>query len=139
MQDALLIELLTEELPPKSLQALSEAFAERLVHLLKEDEPVEESSVQQRDQVAIKYMERPTNTIKDALPVRKVVMNGDKHLYRIETHITSVLRSGGLSSFRISAKAAPLYGTDAIDRFGMGIMRVNATQRRHLEEANFPS
>jgi glycyl-tRNA synthetase beta chain len=34
----LLIELLTEELPPKSLQALSEAFAERLLALLKEDE-----------------------------------------------------------------------------------------------------
>jgi glycyl-tRNA synthetase beta chain len=37
MQDALLIELLTEELPPKSLQALARAFADRLFSLLKED------------------------------------------------------------------------------------------------------
>ncbi len=37
MQDALLIELLTEELPPKSLQALAATFAERLFNLLKED------------------------------------------------------------------------------------------------------
>ncbi len=37
MQDALLIELLTEELPPKSLKALAGAFAERLFSLLKED------------------------------------------------------------------------------------------------------
>jgi glycyl-tRNA synthetase beta chain len=37
MQDALLIELLTEELPPKSLQALADAFAERVFALLNED------------------------------------------------------------------------------------------------------
>src|SRR4249920_3145480 len=37
MHDALLIELLTEELPPKSLQALADAFAERVFALLKED------------------------------------------------------------------------------------------------------
>ncbi|HTS54586.1 MAG TPA: glycine--tRNA ligase subunit beta [Burkholderiales bacterium] len=37
MQGALLIELLTEELPPKSLKALAGAFAERLLSLLKED------------------------------------------------------------------------------------------------------
>jgi glycyl-tRNA synthetase beta chain len=37
MQDALLIELLTEELPPKSLQALAGAFAERLFSQLQED------------------------------------------------------------------------------------------------------
>jgi glycyl-tRNA synthetase beta chain len=37
MPDALLIELLTEELPPKSLKILATAFAERLVTLLKDD------------------------------------------------------------------------------------------------------
>ena len=37
MQDALLIELLTEELPPKSLKALSEAFAQHLFDLLRGD------------------------------------------------------------------------------------------------------
>jgi glycyl-tRNA synthetase beta chain len=37
MEDALLVELLTEELPPKSLQALSQAFGERLFALLLED------------------------------------------------------------------------------------------------------
>src|SRR5215207_8796339 len=44
MQAALLIELLTEELPPKSLQALSEAFAERVFTSLKEDGLVVEGS-----------------------------------------------------------------------------------------------
>jgi glycyl-tRNA synthetase beta chain len=37
MRDALLIELLTEELPPKSLKALSDAFSERLFTLLEGD------------------------------------------------------------------------------------------------------
>src|SRR4051812_24816081 len=37
MQDALLIELLTEELPPKSLESLSAMFAENLFNLLKND------------------------------------------------------------------------------------------------------
>jgi glycyl-tRNA synthetase beta chain len=44
MQDALLIELLTEELPPKSLQALADAFAERVFALLKEDGLASEGS-----------------------------------------------------------------------------------------------
>jgi glycyl-tRNA synthetase beta chain len=37
MQDALLIELLTEELPPKSLKALGDAFAANVFDLLRED------------------------------------------------------------------------------------------------------
>jgi glycyl-tRNA synthetase beta chain len=37
MPDALLVELLTEELPPKSLQNLSQAFAEKLLALLAGD------------------------------------------------------------------------------------------------------
>ncbi len=44
MQEALLVELLTEELPPKSLQALSEAFAERVFASLKEEGLVIEGS-----------------------------------------------------------------------------------------------
>ena len=31
MKDTLLVELLTEELPPKSLRALSEAFGEKVL------------------------------------------------------------------------------------------------------------
>jgi len=44
MRDALLIELLTEELPPKSLQPLAAAFAQRLFDLLKEDGLLEATS-----------------------------------------------------------------------------------------------
>jgi glycyl-tRNA synthetase beta chain len=44
MSDALLIELLTEELPPKSLKALSEAFAEKLVALLTQDSLIAEGA-----------------------------------------------------------------------------------------------
>lgn len=44
MSEALLIELLTEELPPKSLKALSEAFGEKLVSLLTQDSLIAEGT-----------------------------------------------------------------------------------------------
>ena len=75
MQDALLIELLTEELPPKSLNTLATAFAKQLFTLLKDDGLLGEGSTAESFATPRRLAALITDVLSEA-PDKPVTLTG---------------------------------------------------------------